>query len=242
MSRLMIWWMEIWRSTWCRRQASGGCRAVLPMWVENEIDRWSHWGNVLGSQICCFAVEHTALAQEACWTDYLLDPPSWHGACFYLGFFYVVPYHPISLLENDQYERIWRLRLIVYHHNLHLWYMVVYIGGIRVLLEVLSRWHKRNMWFLHFKLFSFPSGDMAIFFQISNRNFHFKFQKCKKSFQSSKMKIFNFFHFKFPWHISIFFISHWWYGQFFSKFKINFFSKIFHFPLVVWPFFLKIQE
>jgi hypothetical protein len=74
MSRLMIWWMEIWRSTWCRRQASGGCRAVLPMWVENEIDRWSHWGNVLGSQICCFAVEHTALAQEACWTDYHLDP------------------------------------------------------------------------------------------------------------------------------------------------------------------------
>jgi hypothetical protein len=56
-----------------------------------------------------------------------------------LGLFYGGPYHPIPLLENYQY-RIRRLRLIVYHHNLHLWYKVVYIGiicGIGVLLEVL---------------------------------------------------------------------------------------------------------
>jgi hypothetical protein len=40
------------------------------------------------------------------------------------------PYQPILLLEKNQYERIRRLRLIVYHHNLHLWYRVIYIGGI----------------------------------------------------------------------------------------------------------------
>jgi hypothetical protein len=64
------------------------------------------------------------------------------------GFFYGEPYHPIPLLEKDQYERIQRLRLIVYHHNLHMLYRVVCIGGmggIGVLLEVLSRWHKRNI-------------------------------------------------------------------------------------------------
>jgi hypothetical protein len=33
--------------------------------------------------------------------------------------FYGGLYHPIPLLEKDQYERIRRLRLIVYHHNLH---------------------------------------------------------------------------------------------------------------------------
>jgi hypothetical protein len=61
------------------------------------------------------------------------------------GFFYGGPYHLIPLLEKDQYERIKRLRLIVYHHNLYMWYKVVCIGGIGVLLEVLSRWHKRNI-------------------------------------------------------------------------------------------------
>jgi hypothetical protein len=59
--------------------------------------------------------------------------------------FYGGPYHPIPLLENNRYERICQLRLIVYHHNLHLWYRVVYIGGIGVLLKVLSRWHKQNI-------------------------------------------------------------------------------------------------
>jgi hypothetical protein len=62
--------------------------------------------------------------------------------------FYGGPYHPISLLEKDQYERIRRMRLIVYHHNLHMWCRVVYIGGMGgmgVLLEVLSLWHKRNI-------------------------------------------------------------------------------------------------
>jgi hypothetical protein len=118
-----------------------------------------------------------------------------------------------------------------------MWYRVVYIGGIEVLLKVLSRWHKRNMWFLHFNFFSFPSSDMAIF-----SNFKRKF-----SFQISKMKIFKFFHFKVQkWKFLNFFISKfrgifqlvwpiffkfqnqnfskfsislWWYGQFFSKFK-----------------------
>jgi hypothetical protein len=62
-----------------------------------------------------------------------------HGVinCFQLdelellfGPFYGGPYHLISLLENDQYERIRWLRLIVYHHNLHMWYRVVCIGGM----------------------------------------------------------------------------------------------------------------
>jgi hypothetical protein len=42
------------------------------------------------------------------------------------GLFYGGPYHPIPLLEKDQYERIWRLRLIVYHHDLNCgmgWYV-----------------------------------------------------------------------------------------------------------------------
>jgi hypothetical protein len=58
---------------------------------------------------------------------------------FNRGLFYGGPYHPIPLLENDQHEMIERLRLIVYHHNLHMWYRVVCIGGmggIEVLLKV----------------------------------------------------------------------------------------------------------
>jgi hypothetical protein len=43
------------------------------------------------------------------------------------------------------------------------------------------------------------------------------------------MKIFKFFHFKFLWHISFFFISLWWYGQIFSNFRIKFFQN-FPFP------------
>jgi hypothetical protein len=57
------------------------------------------------------------------------------------GLFYGVPYHHIPLLEKDQYGMIQRLRFIIYHYSLHLWYKLVYIGdicGIRVLLEILS--------------------------------------------------------------------------------------------------------
>jgi hypothetical protein len=45
--------------------------------------------------------------------------------------------HPIPMLEKDRYENR-RLKLIVYQHNLHMWYMVVYISGIWVLLEISS--------------------------------------------------------------------------------------------------------
>jgi hypothetical protein len=131
---------------------------------------------------------------------------------------------------------------MVYHHNFHLWYRMVYIGGIGVLLEVLSRWHKRNIWFFHFPLVIWPKK-----FQISNNNFHFKFKKWKFSifsFQISTTKNFNFFHFhsrdipqkfSFPFDgmakifqiwihksksnfFSIFPISLWWYYQ---NFKIQ---------------------
>jgi hypothetical protein len=50
---------------------------------------------------------------------------------------WIIP--PLPLLEKDQYRRIQWLRSIAYHHNLHMWYEVVCIGGvgdIEVLLEV----------------------------------------------------------------------------------------------------------
>jgi hypothetical protein len=92
---------------------------------------------------------------------------------------------PHTTGENDQYERIRRLRLIVYHHNLHTWYMLVCIGGmggIGVLLKVLSRWHKQNIWFVHFNCFFISIWWYDQFFNFK-RNF---------SFQISKVNIFKF--------------------------------------------------
>jgi hypothetical protein len=151
--------------------------------------------------------------------------------------------------KKDQYERIRRLRLIVYHHNLHMWYRVICRGGIRVLLKVLSRWHKWNIWFLHFICFFISIWWYANFLKNLNRNFHFKFQKWKSNFKNEK---FQFFHFNFSWHISIFQISiqisksiffqncPFPMANFFqnsktkifnSKFKKNVFFKIFHLKL-----------
>jgi hypothetical protein len=93
-----------------------------------------------------------------------------------------------------------------------------YIGGMRVSLEVLSRWHKRNIDFSISICFHFFSSNMVNFVY-----FDFKFQKWKFSifsFQISKMKI------------SIFS---------FEIFVAYF--NIFHFPLmVVWPHFFKFQN
>jgi hypothetical protein len=63
---------------------------------------------------------------------------------------------------------------------------------------------------------------------------NFKFQNwkfAKKIFNFSKMNIFIFFHFKFSWHISVFFISLVWpnFSNFNSNFKIDFF-QFFPFP------------
>jgi hypothetical protein len=100
--------------------------------------------------------------------------------------FYGGPYHPIPLLEKDQYEMIRRLRLIVYHHNLHMWYMVVCIGGMcgigyywKFYLDGISEIYD----FFISIVFSFPFGDMA--------NFFLKKIKQKFSFQISKMKNFQ---------------------------------------------------
>jgi hypothetical protein len=163
------------------------------------------------------------------------------------GLFYCGPYHPISLWEKDQYERIQRLRLIVYHHNLHMWYRVVCIGGmggIGVLLELLSRWHKRNIWFLHFIFFSFPFGDMANFlknkqkfsfqiskmkhFKLKKENFNFSFQIFMTYFNPN-LKIDFFQFFTFPMAIFFKFKN--------KKIQIKFqkyFFKIFHFKFSLW--------
>jgi hypothetical protein len=129
-----------------------------------------------------------------------------------------------------------------------MWYRVVYIGGIGVFLEVLSQWHKRNIWFLHFRFFHFLLVIWTFFcsifkckfsFQISNGNFVSNLKKLNFqifSFQISKMisKIFiqffvtyfNFFHFPLVlWQL---------FSTFNSNFKIDFFQN-FHFPLVVGP-------
>jgi hypothetical protein len=129
---------------------------------------------------------------------------------------------PHTTGENDQYERIRRLRLIVYHHNLHTWYMLVCIGGmggIGVLLKVLSRWHKQNIWFVHFNCFfisiwwydQFFNFKRNFSFQISKVNI-FKFKNEKKSVFSFQIFVtyFNFFKFQnhffqlFPFPLAIF--------------------------------------
>jgi hypothetical protein len=57
-------------------------------------------------------------------------------------------------LKGPLWKAIRRLRLIIYYHNLHLWFRMIYIslGDIGGLLEVFSRWHKWNIWFLTKKI------------------------------------------------------------------------------------------
>jgi hypothetical protein len=102
--------------------------------------------------------------------------------------------------------------------------MVVYIGGIGVLLKVLSRWHKWNIWFLHL-IFFISLWWYGQCFLISN----FK----DENFQITPFQIFvayfNFFHSP---------LVVW--SNFF-KFQNRFF-QFFHFPMVVWPIFFKIQK
>jgi hypothetical protein len=135
---------------------------------------------------------------------------------------FIIP--PLPPLEKDQYEMIRRLRLIVYHHNLHLWYRVVYryywkfyLGGINEIYDFfISIW-----WY----------GQIV--FHNSNINFHFNFEN----------EIFQNFHFKFSWHISIFFhfpLVVWpIFFQISVKFQNQNFLQYSHFHLVVWPFFFQ---
>jgi hypothetical protein len=133
--------------------------------------------------------------------------------------FYGGPYHPIPLLEKDQYEMIRRLRLIVYHHNLHMWYMVVCIDGMcgigyywKFYLDGISEIYD----FFISIVFSFPFGDIVNFLKNLIWNFHFKFKKWK--FSNLKNKNFHFFHFNFSWPISKSFFQ-------FFPFPMDIFSK-----------------
>jgi hypothetical protein len=118
---------------------------------------------------------------------------------------------------------------------------VVYIGGIGVLLEVLSRWHNEIYDFLISNFFHFPQVIWPKKFQILNGNFHSKFLKLKfsiSSFEISKTKIFKFFHFNFLWHISKFSFNFDGMAKIFQMSvhisKSNFLVQFSHFPLVVW--------
>jgi hypothetical protein len=132
------------------------------------------------------------------------------------GLFYGGPYHLISLLEKDQYERIQRLRLIVYHHNLHMWYTVVCIcgmSGIGVLLEILSRTKymiSSFQLFFHFHLVIWPK-----FFKEIKQKFSFQISKMKNS-KFKKRKKFNFSFQIFVTYFKMF--------KFQSKFQNQFFS------------------
>jgi hypothetical protein len=84
-----------------------------------------------------------------------------------------------------------------------------------------------------FQVFHFPLVIWP-FFQISNGNFHFNFSNFFIS--NFKNENFQFFHFKFPWHISIFYFPLVVWPNF-VKFQIRFFFNFFHFPLMVLPIF-----
>jgi hypothetical protein len=125
-----------------------------------------------------------------------------------------------------------------------MWYRVVYIGGIGVFLEVLSQWHKRNIWFLHFRFFHFLLVIWTFFcsifkckfsFQISNGNFCFKFKKIKlsnffisnfkndfKNFYSIFCDIFQFFSFPFGVMAIVFNFQFKFQNRLFSKFSFPF--------------------
>jgi hypothetical protein len=83
------------------------------------------------------------------WSPGPLFPPEWVTTFLRSRRSSSVSFLWIRFLQNSRAVPTLRgLRLIVYHHDLHMWYRVVCIGsmgGIGVLLEVLSRWHKRNI-------------------------------------------------------------------------------------------------
>jgi hypothetical protein len=87
------------------------------------------------------------------------------------------------------------MRLIVCHHNLHLWYMVRYVGGIGYYWKFYLGDINKIYYLFISNVFHFPFGDIT---KKSN-------SKRKFSFQILKMKIFKIFQFKFSWHISNFF-------------------------------------
>jgi hypothetical protein len=92
-----------------------------------------------------------------------------------------------------------------------------------------------------FQFFSFPSSDMAKKIQISNRNFHFKFQ-TEIFISNFKNGIFYLFHFKnknFQIFIS-FFLAYFKIFQISIQISKSIFCS--HFPVVVWLNFLKFKN
>jgi hypothetical protein len=122
------------------------------------------------------------------------------------------------------------LRWIVYHHNLHMWYRVVYIGGtcdIGALLEVLSRWHKRNIWFLQLKNHFF--GDTADIFSNFKWKFPFKISIESNFLISIFRGTFQLISFPYGGMTKIFKFQFEFQNQFFpfpSRGIANFFSKL----------------
>jgi hypothetical protein len=89
-------------------------------------------------------------------------------------------------------------------------------------------------------IFSFPSGDMAIFFKFQTEIFISKMKILKIFILNFKNEKFNFFISNLMAHFN-FFIFVWWYGQNSIQISKLIFFNFFHFPLVVvWPFFFKI--
>jgi hypothetical protein len=51
----------------------------------------------------------------------------------------------IPFVGKTQVQKDSVVEITIYHHTLHMWYKVVYIGGTGIIENVLSQWHKQNI-------------------------------------------------------------------------------------------------
>jgi hypothetical protein len=94
---------------------------------------------------------------------------------------WIIP--PYTTVRKGPVQKIWRVRLILDHHK------VVYIGGIGVLLDVVSLWHKRNMCFFISNIFHFPPVIWPILFQTSNTTWKTGFGNGRRSVTNKPRKV-----------------------------------------------------